>query len=82
MTQSNDPNRLDRIEKLVESNAKAIRALTERDIELSNKLDRLAEQTAQQNTATNEKLGLANIVLRLADRQGDHEDRIDRLEQQ
>jgi hypothetical protein len=63
MTQSNDPSRLDRIEsgldetrKIVDSNARAIIALTERDIELNNKLDRLAEQSALQSQELNDKL--------------------------
>jgi peptidoglycan hydrolase CwlO-like protein len=70
MSESSD--RLDRIEKLVESNtkmiesnAKAIVALTDQSSDLNNKLDRLA-----------------NIVLKLANNQEDHEDRITRLEQQ
>lgn len=61
--------RLDRLEKIVESNSKAIEALTnessERDRRLNQTLDRLA-----------------NIVLNIANRQDDHEDRITRLEQE
>ena len=63
--------RLDRIEagldetrKIVDSNARAILALTNQGIELNAKLDRLA-----------------NIVLRIHNRQDDHEDRITRIEQ-
>jgi peptidoglycan hydrolase CwlO-like protein len=72
-------DRLDRIEKLVESNAKAILSLTNQGVELNNKIDRLTEQ----NAALNNKIDrLANIVLPIANRQDDHEDRINRLEQE
>jgi uncharacterized protein YoxC len=69
-------NRLDRIEKLVESNAKAILSLTNQGVELNNKIDRL-------NSELNNKLDrLANIVEVIANRYEDQEDRINRLEQQ
>jgi uncharacterized protein YoxC len=73
---------LDRLEKIVESNAKAILALTNQGIEVNAKIDRI-------NTELNEKIDrtnsivteLANIVLRIANRQDDQEDRITRLGQ-
>jgi X-X-X-Leu-X-X-Gly heptad repeat protein len=69
---------LERLEKIVESNAKAILALAERDTELSNKIDRLADQSSELNNKLDR---LANIVLKVHNRQDDHEDRINRLEQ-
>jgi hypothetical protein len=63
-------DRLDRLENLVESNAKAILALTNQGIELNTKIDRT-------NTIIVE---LANIVYASANRQEDHEHRIGRLE--
>jgi peptidoglycan hydrolase CwlO-like protein len=76
-------DRLDRIEKLVESNAKAILSLTNQGVELNSKIDRLAAQTAEQNTALNNKLDrLATIVEVIVNRYEDHEDRINRIEQE
>ncbi len=80
MTESSD--RLDRIERIVESNSRAIeswanetaiyrRQAQERDSQLDTKLQQL----------TNTVDRLANIVLRINNRQDDHEDRINRLEQ-
>jgi chromosome segregation ATPase len=86
-------DRLDRIENLLEAHGMAmadLRAkqevtqlhldrLTQQGIELNTKIDRLAEQSA----ATDAKLDrLANIVLKIHNRQDDHEDRINRLEQE
>jgi TolA-binding protein len=65
-------DRLNSIEKLVESNAKAILALTNQGIELNNKLDRTNNLITE----------LANIVYAIANRQEDHENRINRLEQE
>ena len=64
--------RLDRIEKLVESNAKAILALTNQGVELNNKIDRTSRIVAE----------LASIVFDTTARQQDHESRINRLEQE
>ena len=70
--------RLDRIEagldetrKIVESNARAILALTNQGIELNDKIDRTNAIVTQ----------LANIVYAVANRQDDHENRINRIEQ-
>jgi TolA-binding protein len=65
-------DRLNSIEKLVESNAKAILALTNQGIELNNKLDRTNNLITE----------LANIVYAIANRQEDHENRINPLEQE
>ena len=71
-------DRLDRIEagldetrKLVESNARAILALTNQGIELNTKIDRTSAIVAE----------LASIVFDTTARQQDHETRINRLEQ-
>lgn len=71
--------RLDRIEagldetrKIVESNARAILALTNQGIELNDKIDRTNAIVTQ----------LANIVYAVANRQDDHENRINRIEQE
>ncbi len=59
--------RLDRIERLVESNAKAIESL--------------ANQSAEGDRRTNAIITeLANIVYAVTNRQDDHENRINRLE--
>jgi peptidoglycan hydrolase CwlO-like protein len=79
MTQSHEPeDRLDRLEKIVESNAKAILALTNQGVELNNKIDRVVEQSAELNHKLDR---LANIILKVVNRQDDHEDRINRLEE-
>ena len=64
--------RLDRIEKLVESNARAILALTNQGVELNHKIDRTSAIVAE----------LASIVFDTASRQQDHENRINRIEQE
>jgi hypothetical protein len=61
-------DRLDRIEKIVESNAKAIEALANESVERDRRLNQTLDR-------------LANIVLSIANRQDDHENRINRLEQ-
>lgn len=59
--------RLNRIERLVESNAKAIESL--------------ANQSAERDRRTNAVITeLANIVYAVTNRQNDHENRINRLE--
>jgi hypothetical protein len=71
----------DKLELLIESNAKAILALTNQGVELNNKIDRI-------NTELNSKIDrtsaivteLANIVYAVLNRQEDHEHRISRLE--
>jgi hypothetical protein len=67
--------RLDRIEKIVESNAKAIEALANQ----ASEHRQLSETRDSQLKETLDRL--ANIVLRIANRQDDHEDRIVRVEQ-
>ena len=71
--------RLDRIEagldqtrKIVDSNARAILALTNQGIELNHKIDRTSRIVAE----------LASIVFDTTARQQDHESRINRLEQE
>jgi hypothetical protein len=60
-------DRLDRIEQLIESNAKAIESL--------------ANQSAERDRRTNAIITeLANIVYAVTNRQDDHEHRINRLE--
>jgi uncharacterized protein YoxC len=83
-------DRLDRIEagldetrKIVESNAKAILALTERSAELDEKMERMnAELNAKIDRTNSIVTELANIVYAVANRQQDHENRINRLEQE
>jgi hypothetical protein len=62
--------RLDQIESLVESNARAILALTNQGIELNAKIDRTNAIVVE----------LANVVYAVSNRQEDHEHRITRLE--
>lgn len=71
---------LDRIERLIESNAKAILALTNQGIELNTKIDRISTELNEKIDRTNSIVAeLANIVLTVANRQDDQEDRITRL---
>ncbi len=62
--------RLDQIEKLVESNARAILSLTDQSAELNSKIDRTNAIIVE----------LANVVYAVSNRQEDHEHRITRLE--
>jgi hypothetical protein len=54
--------RLDQIERLVESNARAILALTNQGVELNTKIDRTNAIIAE----------LANIIYAVSNRQEDH----------
>jgi TolA-binding protein len=63
-------DRLDQIEKLVESNARAILSLTNQGAELNAKIDRTNAIIVE----------LANVVYAVSNRQDDHEHRIARLE--
>ncbi len=63
-------DKLAQIEKLVESNAKAILALTNQGIELNSKIERTNAIVIE----------LANIVYAVSNRQEDQEHRINRLE--
>jgi uncharacterized coiled-coil protein SlyX len=58
--------------KIVDSNAKAILALAERSSELDAKIDRTNSIVAE----------LASVVFAVTNRQQDHEDRINRLEEE
>lgn len=62
--------RLDQIEKLIESNARAILSLTNQSVELNTKIDRTNAIIVE----------LANVVYAVSNRQEDHEHRITRLE--
>lgn len=67
-------DRLDRLEKIVESNSKAIEAWANESVEFRNRME-----------ATNERLVssielLTQVVVRLDARQQDQENRINRLE--
>lgn len=62
--------RLDQIERLVESNARAILALTNQGVELNTKIDRTNAIIVE----------LANIIYAASNRQEDYEHRITRLE--
>ena len=84
-------DRLDRVEMLLESHGLAMAELrTRQEVtsnhldRIDNALDRLTEQSSQlnikidrTNTIVNE---LANIIYAVANRQDDHESRINRLE--
>jgi TolA-binding protein len=63
-------DRLDQIERLIESNAKAILSLTNQSVELNTKIDRTNAIIVE----------LANVVYAVSNRQEDHEHRITRLE--
>jgi TolA-binding protein len=63
-------DRLDQIERLVESNARAILSLTDQSVELNTKIERTNAIIVE----------LANIVYAVSNRQEDHEHRITRLE--
>jgi TolA-binding protein len=62
--------RLDQIEKLIESNARAILSLTNQSVELNTKIDRTNAIIVE----------LANVVYAVSNRQEDHAHRITRLE--
>ena len=64
------PDKLEQIEKLIESNAKAILALTNQGVELNTKIDRTNAIIVE----------LANVVYAVSNRQEEHEHRITRLE--
>jgi septation ring formation regulator EzrA len=85
--------RLDRIEALLEGHGLAMAELrTRQEVtqlhidRIDGAIERLTEQSSQlteQSSQLNDKLDrLANIVLRIHNRQDDHEDRINRLEQE
>ena len=61
---------LAQVERLLESNAKAILALTNQGIELNAKIERTNAIIVE----------LANVVYAVSNRQEDHEHRITRLE--
>ena len=63
-------DKLDQIERLIESNARAILSLTNQGVELNTKIDRTNAIIVE----------LANVVYAVSNRQEDHEHRITRLE--
>jgi TolA-binding protein len=63
-------DRLDQIERLIESNARAILSLANQSAELNTKIDRTNAIIVE----------LANVVYAVSNRQEDHEHRITRLE--
>jgi uncharacterized protein YoxC len=74
-------DRLDQIERLVESNARAILSLTNQSMELNTKIDRINTELNAKIDRTNAiVVELANVVYSVSNRQEDHEHRITRLE--
>jgi hypothetical protein len=76
-------DRLDRLEKIVESNSKAIKAWANESVEFRNEM----RATTKQLEANSERLLssielLTQVVVSLNARQQDQENRINRLEQQ
>jgi hypothetical protein len=69
-------DRLDRLEKIVESNSKAIEAWANESVEFRNEMRATTERLV-----TSIEL-LTQVVVRLDARQQDQENRINRLEQQ
>ncbi len=63
-------DKLDQIERLIESNARAILPLTNQSVELNTKIDRTNAIIVE----------LANVVYAVSNRQEDHEHCITRLE--
>ena len=85
-------NRLDRIEMLLESHGLAMAELRTRQEVTSNHIDRIdraIERLTEQGSELNIKIDrtnsliteLANIVFAVTNRQDDHENRINQLEQ-
>jgi septal ring factor EnvC (AmiA/AmiB activator) len=70
-------DRLDQIERLIESNARAILSLANQSAELNAKIDRTSVAIDRTNAIIVE---LANVVYAVSNRQEDHEHRITRLE--
>jgi septal ring factor EnvC (AmiA/AmiB activator) len=70
-------DRLDQIERLIESNAKAILSLANQSAELNAKIDRTNIAIDRTNAIIVE---LANVVYAVSNRQEDHKHRITRLE--
>jgi hypothetical protein len=74
--------RLDRLEKIVESNSRAIKSWANESVEFRNEM----RSTTKQLEANSERLLtsielLTQVVVRLDARQQDQENRINRLEQ-
>jgi hypothetical protein len=75
-------DRLDRLEKIVESNSKAIEAWANESIEFRNEMRSATEQLTASTTRIVDSIELlTQIVVRLDARQQDQENRINRLEQ-
>ena len=81
--------RLDRIEagleetrKIVDSNAKAIESWANQTAEYRQQVEEYRRESEARDRRLNETLTqLANIVYTMANRQDDHENRINRIEQ-
>jgi peptidoglycan hydrolase CwlO-like protein len=82
-------DRLDRIEKIVESNSRAIEAWANESVEFRNRMEIVTEELKAANqrleTTTTRIVDsielLTQVVVRLDARQQDQENRINRLEQ-
>jgi peptidoglycan hydrolase CwlO-like protein len=82
-------DRLDRLEKIVESNSKAIEAWANESVEFRNRMEIITEELKAANqrleTTTTRIVDsielLTQVVVRLDARQQDQENRINRLEQ-
>jgi hypothetical protein len=68
-------DRLDRLEKIVESNSKAIEAWANESVEFRNRMEATTERLVSSIEL------LTQVVVRLDARQQDQENRINRLEQ-
>ncbi len=69
-------DRLDRLEKLVESNSKAIEAWANESVEFRNRMEATTSKVVDSIEL------LTQVIVRLDARQQDQENRINRLEQQ
>ena len=75
--------RLDRIERLVESNSKAIESWANQTLEYRQQVEEYRRESEARDRRLNDTLTqLANIVYTMANRQDDHESRINRLEKE
>ena len=70
--------RLDRIEMLLEAHGMAMADMRAKQEVTQRQIDGLATESAKLNSMLDR---LSNIVLKVHNRQDDHEDRINRLEQ-
>jgi allophanate hydrolase subunit 1 len=76
-------DRLDRLEKLVESNSKAIEAWANESAEFRRRMETTIERLEATTSRIVDSIELlTQVVVRLDARQQDQENRINRLEQQ